>query len=102
MKTSMQATLGIMTLLHANLCTSLIVLPEPYREGCPAVTIPPTRCHPLQHCGPQPNCELLKVITKPCDCPTTTPVMVAPCPTCRTGCGTIYQTVTAECTQSVA
>ncbi|KAL6864271.1 hypothetical protein J3F83DRAFT_743194 [Trichoderma novae-zelandiae] len=103
MKTLMQATLSIMALLHAGLCTSFIVLPEPYRQGCPLVTIPPLRCPPLVlHCGPHPNCELLKIVTKPCDCPTTTPTVVAPCPTCQTGCGTIYQTVAAECTQSVA
>ncbi|KAK0760922.1 hypothetical protein N5P37_005863 [Trichoderma harzianum] len=101
MKTFMQTT--AVTLLQAGLCMGLLGVPIDYPEGCPIATIPAT-CPliDLKHCGPHPNCELLKIVTKPCDCPAATPTVLAPCPTCQRGCGTIYRTVTAECTQTAA
>ncbi|KAL7895161.1 hypothetical protein HDV63DRAFT_132720 [Trichoderma sp. SZMC 28014] len=106
-------------LLHAGLCMGIVIpttplpLPtpftgpiavdppiiiKPYPTGCPTHTINHSCPAMTTHCGPQPDCEILKTVTRPCYCPLPMPTVPAPCPTCRTGCGTIYTTVTAVCT----
>lgn len=71
---------------------------QPYPAGCPTHTINHSCPAMTLHCGPQPDCILLKTVTRPCHCPLPMPTVAAPCPTCQTGCGTIVRTVTAVCT----
>ncbi|KAL7921473.1 hypothetical protein ACQKWADRAFT_295170 [Trichoderma austrokoningii] len=70
---------------------------EPYPTGCPTHTINHSCPATTLHCGPQPDCEILKTVTRPCHCPLPMPTVLAPCPTCHTGCGIIWRTVTAAC-----
>ncbi|KAL7791915.1 hypothetical protein V8C37DRAFT_381735 [Trichoderma ceciliae] len=102
MKMSMQTT-AVLLHLHAGLSMGLLDMTTTYPEGCPVATVRRI-CLPLttRHCPPRPNCELLRIVTQPCDCPTPMPTVAAPCPTCQTGCGTFYRTVTADCAQSKA
>lgn len=74
------------------------------RPACPTVTqytgIGSVGC--TNHaCGPEPDCIIESTITEGCPgicCPTATPTTTVKytCPTCQTGCGTSYTTVT-EC-----
>ncbi|PTB38365.1 uncharacterized protein TrAFT101_011529 [Trichoderma asperellum] len=67
---------------------------EPYPAGCPTHTIQHSCPAMTLHCGPQPDCIILKTVTRPLYCPTPMPTVLAPCPTCHTGCGTVWVTVT--------
>ena len=72
---------------------------------CPTATVtgdPPPNCKPLTKCGPHPDCILQQMTTVPCTpacCSKIQPTksIKGPCPTCQTGCGIEYETVTAKC-----
>ncbi|KAL6890945.1 hypothetical protein GGI43DRAFT_415196 [Trichoderma evansii] len=68
---------------------------EPYPDGCPTHTINHSCPATVLHCGPQPDCIIQKTVTQPFHCPSPMPTVLAPCPSCHTGCGTIWKTVTA-------
>lgn len=73
----------------------------PYPAGCPTHTINHSCPAMTLHCGPQPDCILIKTVTQPFHCPSPMPTVLAPCPTCHTGCETIVRTVTATCDEII-